>query len=93
MNNINNSRVQFGCQKNLQIRIPDKMISVVYLKACLSCDMARNLPMGRRLEPVYMSMKKNTPVVYRLASLGLSAMMRYSRTDTCSTGIHRQTDC
>lgn len=34
--------------------------------------MVTDLPMGKRLEPVYIIMKKNTPVKYNLGITGLS---------------------
>ena len=42
------------------------------LKDCFMCEYLRNLAMGRMLEPVYIRMKKNTPVEKMRGSCGLS---------------------
>ena len=52
--------------------------SLSLLKACLSWVIPRNRPIGSTLDPVYMRMKKNIPVVYSVDSLGLSSIILYS---------------
>lgn len=45
------------------------------------------LATGSTLEPVYIMMKKKTPVKYRRCRLGLSCITRYSTFATFSTRI------
>ena len=42
---------------------------------------------GNTFEPVYIMMKKNTPVRYSLERPGLSSMVHFNRTETFSTRI------
>ena len=50
----------------------DPLLTSSGLKDCFMCVYLRNLAMGRMLEPVYIMMKKKTPVEKMRESWGLS---------------------
>lgn len=51
------------------------------------CVSLKNLAIGKIFEPVYISKKKNTPVIYNFAAFGLSDATSHSKCATFSTRI------